>query len=38
MFDLICHKHISTNLWGMTCEFNVYAFMLWVTLDDLLVG
>jgi hypothetical protein len=38
MFDLILHKHISTKLWGMKCEFNVYVSIFWVKLDDLLVG
>ena len=38
MFDLILHKHISTNFWGMTCGFDMYVSMFWVKLDDLLVG
>ena len=38
MVNLIWRKHISTNLWGMTCEFIVYVSMFWVKLDDLLVG
>jgi hypothetical protein len=37
---LIC-SNTSTlvhDLRGMTCGFNVYVFMFWVKLDDLLVG
>jgi polyferredoxin len=29
---------LAHDWWGMTCGFNVYVFMFWVTLDDLLVG
>ena len=37
---LICSdtSTLAHDLWGMTCDLNVYVSMFWVTLEDLLVG
>jgi hypothetical protein len=38
MFDCSNTSTLAHDLWGMTCDLNVYASMFWVTLDDFLVG
>jgi hypothetical protein len=37
---LICSdtSTLAHDWWGMTCGFNVYISMFWVTLSDLLSG
>jgi hypothetical protein len=37
---LICSNTstLAHGWWGMTYGFDVYVFMFWVTLDELVVG
>jgi hypothetical protein len=38
MFDMFNTSTLAQDLWDMTCDFDVYVSLFWVTLDDLLVG